>query len=139
MLRSLLGSDTSCCDLLQSGLPRIPALPHPLKPCSYRDDQAQSYATGRPGLYNGCVVCRVVLPAPVRQRGLRFAPPSALRGTSGGATMTTLGGAGTIPRTACCNILPRARRTGFSHGVGVSPLATRLRPLYIRDYTLDAR
>jgi hypothetical protein len=28
-------------------------------------------------------------PAPVRQRGLRFAPPSALRGTSGGATIIT--------------------------------------------------
>jgi hypothetical protein len=30
----LLGSDTSCCDLLQPGLPRIPALPHPDKPCA---------------------------------------------------------------------------------------------------------
>src|SRR5215218_9689881 len=26
MLRSLLGSDTSCCDLLRFGLPRIPLL-----------------------------------------------------------------------------------------------------------------
>src|SRR5215212_6602662 len=64
MLRSLLGPDTSCCDLLQPGLPRIPALPHPDKPCSYQDDQAQSYASGRPGLYNACVVCRVVLACP---------------------------------------------------------------------------
>src|SRR5215211_4356362 len=64
LLRLLLGPDTSCCDLLQSGLPRIPASPHPLKPCSYQDDQAQSYAPGRPGLYNGCVVCRVVLARP---------------------------------------------------------------------------
>jgi hypothetical protein len=60
----LLGSDTSCCDLLQPGLPRIPALPYPDKPCSYQDDQVQSYASGRPGLYNGCVVCRVVLSRP---------------------------------------------------------------------------
>jgi hypothetical protein len=27
------------------------------------------------GLYNACIVGRVVLPALVRQRGLRFAPP----------------------------------------------------------------
>src|SRR5215211_5374525 len=80
MLRSLLGSDTSCCDLLQSGLPRIPALPHPLKPCSYQDDQAQSYASGRPGLYNGCVVCRVVLARPgwTTRPSLCFAPPLSL-------------------------------------------------------------
>jgi hypothetical protein len=39
---------------------------------------------------------------------LRFAP-SALRGTSGGARMTIPGGAITSPR---------ARRTGFYHGVG---------------------
>src|SRR5215218_11348113 len=49
-------------------LPIVPgavfALPHPDKPCSYQDDQAQSYASGRPGLYNACVVCRVVLACP---------------------------------------------------------------------------
>jgi hypothetical protein len=46
LLRSLLGSDTSCCDLLQSGLPRIPALPHPDKPCSYQDDQGRGILRG---------------------------------------------------------------------------------------------
>jgi hypothetical protein len=62
MLRLLLGSDTSCCDLLQSGLPRIPTLPHPDKPCSYQDDQAQSHASGRPGLYNACCLPRCSSP-----------------------------------------------------------------------------
>jgi hypothetical protein len=43
--------------------------------------------------------------------------PSALRGTSDGASMTTPGGAGTPPKH--CNLL-RVRRTGFSHRVGAS-------------------
>jgi hypothetical protein len=100
LLRLLLGSDTSCCGLLQPGLPRIPALPPPDKPCSYQDDQAQSYASGRPGLYNGCVVCRVVLACSglTTRPSLCSAPPSALRGAVGGASMTTLGGAGTTLR-----------------------------------------
>jgi hypothetical protein len=41
--------------------------------------------------------------------------PSALRGTSDGASMTTPGGAGTPPKH--CNLL-RARRAGFHHRVG---------------------
>src|SRR5215213_4999194 len=44
-------------------------------------------------------------------------PLDALRGTSGGATMTTPGGAGTTLWTAFLN-LPRARPTGFHHRVG---------------------
>src|SRR5918995_4499736 len=82
-----------------------------------------------PALYNACIVGRVVLPALVTQRGLRFAPPSALRGTSGGATMTTPGGAGTTTR--CSYDFLRARRTGFYHRVGVPPQPHRvgLRPL----------
>jgi hypothetical protein len=69
-------------------------------------------------------------PALVRQRGLRFAPLSALRGTSGGASMTTPAGAGTALQDASVQlIVPRARRTGFSHGVEVSSvyLASALR------------
>src|SRR5215210_7117187 len=42
---------------------------------------------------------------------------TALRGTSGGATMPTPGGACT-PRLASCDI-PRARLIGFYYGVGV--------------------
>jgi hypothetical protein len=42
--------------------------------------------------------------------------PSALRGTSGGETMTTPGGAGTLCKPTD-NFL-RARRIGFYHGVG---------------------
>jgi hypothetical protein len=62
----------------------------------------------------------------------RFADPSlarpslcalsVLRGTSGRATMTTPGGAGTHSREHC-NFL-RARRTGFSHTAGASPLSS---------------
>jgi hypothetical protein len=53
-------------------------------------------------------------------RILPFARPAlsdleALRGTSGGATMTTPGGAGTL---RSMSQLPRARRTGFFHRVG---------------------
>src|SRR5215204_6844705 len=44
--------------------------------------------------------------------------------------MTTPGGTGTIARTACCNILPRARRTGFYHRVGAS-MANGLRPFVV--------
>src|SRR5215208_4437905 len=43
----------------------------------------------------------------------------ALHGTSGGATMTTAGGAGTPTRHS--NLL-RARLTGFYHGVGAPTL-----------------
>jgi hypothetical protein len=42
---------------------------------------------------------------------------STLHGTSDGASMTTPGGAGTTFWLACL-LVPRARRTGFSHGVG---------------------
>jgi hypothetical protein len=47
-------------------------------------------------------------------RGLRFGTLSALRGTSGGETMTTPGGARTPPRD--WHNSNRARRTGFYHG-----------------------
>src|SRR5215211_6810517 len=49
----------------------------------------------------------------------------ALRGTLGGATMSTPGGAGTHPLELCTFL--RARRTGFSHRVG----AFGLRPLFV--------
>jgi hypothetical protein len=51
-------------------------------------------------------------------------PDCALRGTSGGATMTTPGGTRT-PRKACQQS-PRARLTGFSHRVG-APTPPRVR------------
>jgi hypothetical protein len=53
---------------------------------------------GVPAFIMRVLFAALLYPAPVRQRGLRFAPPSALRGTSVGATMTTPGGAGTTPR-----------------------------------------
>ena len=49
--------------------------------------------------------------------------PSALRGTSGGATMNSPGGAGTL---WSLSQLPRARLTGFAHTAGALP--TELRP-----------
>src|SRR5215213_6195380 len=48
-------------------------------------------------------------------------PLDALRGTSGGATMTTPGGARTTLWTAFLK-LTRARPTGFYHGVGALTL-----------------
>jgi hypothetical protein len=50
---------------------------------------------GVPAFIMRVLFAALFYPTPVRQRGLRFAPPSALRGTSGGETMTTPGGAGT--------------------------------------------
>jgi len=52
--------------------------------------------------------------------GAAFALRPALRGTSGGASMTTPGGAGTT--------LPRARHTGFSHGVGAPAVSSLWAP-----------
>src|SRR5215216_3925394 len=89
----------------------------------------------RPGYPSGCpglaFIMRVLLAAlfclaPVRQRGLSLCAPSALRGTSGGATMTTPSGAGTRYVTHACDIL-RARLTGFYHG-SEFPQSTCLRP-----------
>src|SRR5215218_2369546 len=71
---------------------------------------------GVPAFIMGVLFAALFYPAPVRQRGLRFGSPSALRGTSGGATMTTLGGAGTSPMHKRSFL--RARRIGFYHGVG---------------------
>jgi hypothetical protein len=63
-------------------------------------------ATGRAGAYP-------------RKRGLRFAPGTqALRGTSGGATLTTPGGSGTY---SLLSTLP-ARPAGFSHRAGAPTL-----------------
>src|SRR5215213_10649495 len=75
------------------------------------------HPSGCPGL---AFITRVLLAAlfclaPVRQRGLSLCAISALRGTVGGATMTTLGGAGTLWTNL---YLPRARLIGFSHRVG---------------------
>jgi hypothetical protein len=65
-------------------------------------------------------------PAPVRQRGLRFALPSALRGTSGSETMTTPGGAGT-PRKAHLQLSPCSAHRLLSYGrsshTGLRPFA----------------
>jgi hypothetical protein len=83
LLRLLLGSDTSCCDLLQPGLPRIPALPHPDKPCAAtKMTRLRVMLQGVPASIMRVLFAALFYPAPVRQRGLRFAPPSALRGTS---------------------------------------------------------
>ena len=67
------------------------------------------------GLYNACIVGRVVLP-PLTTTWPSLCALEALRGTSGGETMTTAGGAGT-PQKALCDC-SRARRTGFYRGVG---------------------
>src|SRR5215207_7432338 len=66
------------------------------------------------GLYNACIVGRVVLGHHPPTRPSPCAP-SALRGTSGD-TMTIPGGASTLYVTYCH--MPRARLTGFYHGVG---------------------
>jgi hypothetical protein len=50
---------------------------------------------GVPAFIMRLLFAALFYPAPVRQRGLHFAPPCAVRGTSGGETMTTPGGAGT--------------------------------------------
>ena len=55
------------------------------------------------------------------QRGLRFGALEALRGTSGGASMTTPGGSRTRLRIAFLK-LTRARPTGFYHRVGAPRL-----------------
>jgi hypothetical protein len=59
---------------------------------------------------------------------LSLCPLQALRGTSGGATMTIPGGAGTYPMRKRSFL--RARRTGFYHRVGVphNPHRRGLRP-----------
>src|SRR5215212_2906363 len=82
LLRLVLGSDTSSCDLLQPGLPRIPALPHPDKPCSYQDDQRRGYPSVCPSLYNAHVVGRVVLPPLLGQRGRNIAPSPRCAGSA---------------------------------------------------------
>ena len=81
----------------------------------------------------------LILPVAALSSALLLARPSlcallsALRGTSGGASMTIPGGAGTLLWTACT--VPRAGRTGFSRGVGALAPYTRLRPLALpRSY-----
>jgi hypothetical protein len=44
---------------------------------------------GVPAFIMGVLFAALFYPAPVRQRGLCFAPPSALRGSIGSATITT--------------------------------------------------
>src|SRR5215218_809470 len=63
-------------------------------------------------------------------RGLRSCALSALRGTVGGATMTTPGGAGTHWQSSS----PRARPTGFSHKAG-APTPPGLRPFALGRVT----
>ena len=67
------------------------ALPHPYKTCSYQDDQGRGYLSGCPGLYNACIVGRVVSHFSTPSTRLRFVWGCALRGISGSATMTTPG------------------------------------------------
>ena len=79
----------------------------------------------------------VLLAAPHFPGLLSLARPSpcaleALRLVVGGATMTTPGGAGTLCKRTD-NFL-RARRTGFSHRVGV-PHHTGLRPFFLPLFT----
>src|SRR5215207_11599438 len=61
---------------------------------------------GVPAFIMGVLFAALFYPAPVRQRGLRFAPPSALRATSGGASMTTPGGACTVDTSKYTTTLP---------------------------------
>jgi hypothetical protein len=76
------------------------------------------------GLYNACIVGRVVLGHHPPTRPKRC-PLEALRWGVGGETMTTPGGAGTPYKS--CHVSPRARRTSFSHRVGAL-WSTLLRP-----------
>jgi hypothetical protein len=86
----------------------------------------------RPGYPSGCpglaFLMRVLLAAlfclaPVRQRGLSLCAPSALRGTSGGATMTTPGEAGMV-----CTILQLAYVLGAPASIMGSELSVYLAP-----------
>jgi hypothetical protein len=74
----------------------------------------------RPGLYGApafIVLLAALLLSSRSWRDRSLCALEALRGTSGGETMTTPGGAGTTLWTACLK-LTRARPTGFYHGVG---------------------
>jgi hypothetical protein len=85
------------------------------------------YQAGAFGLRpdNACIVGRVVFyPSSTTRPSL--CALEALRGTSGGASMTIPGGAGT-PRKAHLQ-LPRARRIGFSHRVGAPTSGPSLCP-----------
>ena len=74
---------------------------------------------GRSPLANRAPALIMLLAALGRLFGAAFALPGcALREISGGATMTIPGGAGTPYVTVSKR--PRARRTGFYHGVGAS-------------------
>src|SRR5215217_2663249 len=64
---------------------------------------------------------------PLGARSLAL-PPSTLRGTSGGATMTASAHRAHYGQDSL-QLPPRARRTDFSHRVGAS-MANGLRPLY---------
>jgi hypothetical protein len=57
---------------------------------------------------------------------------SALRGTLGGETMTTPGGAGTTLGDSCLQQTSRARSTGFYHEVG-APATQSLDPSLCPD------
>jgi hypothetical protein len=67
------------------------------------------------GLYNVCIVGRVVLPS-LATTWPSLCALGALRWVVCGATMTSPGGVGT---TLCCKT-PRARPTGFYHGPELS-------------------
>ena len=75
-------------------------MPTPISHAATKMTRLRVMLQGVPAFIMGVLFAALFYPAPVRQRGLRFAPPSALRGTSGGATMTTPGGASTLRKVS---------------------------------------
>jgi hypothetical protein len=55
---------------------------------------------GVPAFIMRVLVAALFYPAPVRQRGLGFAPPCVARDVVVGASMTTPGGAGTLRKVS---------------------------------------
>src|SRR5215208_3229319 len=95
------------------------------------------YSTGRgSGLYNACIVSRVVLTHPPTTRRSLCAP-SALRGTSGGATITTPGGAGISCSTTTSSVLGAPASLIGSELPWLTGSALRFAPVLCRRVLLN--